>query len=160
MQAPDETAHRQHWIRLSLDCVFNAISQDTLPATVQLYRRQDNITSSPRDTSRPAQTNQVCSQLETPQEFEMPTYQPSTSAPNPNEREFDILRVEDRGSKSRRAHILVEGVPTDGVIDSGTDITILGGALFRQVVAVGKIKPRSLKEVDKVPRTYDQRPFS
>ena len=75
----------------------------------------------------------------------MPTCQPSTSAPNPNEREFDTLRVEDRGSKSRRAHILVEGVPTDGVIDSG-----MGGALFRQVVAVRKIKRRSLKEVDKV----------
>ena len=107
-------------------------------------RRRDNITSSPRDTSRPAQTNQVCSQLETPQKFETPTYQPSTSAPNPNEREFDTLRVEDRGSKTRHAHVLVEGVPTDGVIDSGADITIMGGALFRQVVAVGKIKCRSL----------------
>ena len=66
-----------------------------------------------------------------------------------DEGDTDTLRVEDRGSKPRRAHVLVEGVPADGVIDSGADLTFIGGDLFRRVSAGGKIKRRNSKKLTK-----------
>ena len=46
-----------------------------------------------------------------------------------------------------------------GVIDSGADITILGGDLFKTVATVAKLKKKNFRKADKTPRTYDQRPF-
>ena len=74
--------------------------------------------------------------------------------------EIQTVRVEDRGSKPRHASVQVEGVPAEGVIDTGADITIIGGDLFRRVAAVARLKKNNFKEADKIPRTYDQRPFS
>ena len=54
----------------------------------------------------------------------------------------------------------VQGVPAQGVIDSGADITIIGGDLFKRVAAVARFKKKNLKNVDKVLRTYDLKPFS
>ena len=52
----------------------------------------------------------------------------------------------------------MQGVPAQGVVDSGGDITIIEGDLFKRVAAVAKLK--NLKKPDKVPRTYDHRPFT
>ena len=54
----------------------------------------------------------------------------------------------------------VQGVPACGMLDSGADISIMGGALFRKVVAVAKLKKRGLQRPDKTPRNYDQTPFT
>ena len=43
-----------------------------------------------------------------------------------------------------------------GVIDSGADITIIGG---EQVATVAKLRKKDFRSADKTPRTYDQRPF-
>jgi hypothetical protein len=40
-----------------------------------------------------------------------------------------------------------------GVLDSGADITIMGGALFKKVAAAAKLKRKDLHGSDKVPRT-------
>ena len=45
--------------------------------------------------------------------------------------EIQTVRVEDRGSKPCHASVQVEGVPAEGVIDTGADITIIGGDLFQ-----------------------------
>ena len=71
-----------------------------------------------------------------------------------------LIRVEDRGSKPRRALVEVQGVPTYGVIDSGADITIMGADLFKKVAAAAHLKKRNFKKPDKVPYTYDQKSFS
>ena len=42
------------------------------------------------------------------------------------------VRVNYRGSQPQYAPVLLQGVPARGVIDSGADITIVGGDLFRQ----------------------------
>ena len=78
-----------------------------------------------------------------------------------SERSDDVrqIRVTDQGSEPRHAKVEVQGVPARGVIDSGADITIIGGGLFKRVAAVAKLKKRDLKKVDRVPRTYNQRPF-
>ena len=69
------------------------------------------------------------------------------------------VRVLDRGSKPQRARVLLAGVPISGVVDSGADITILGGEAFKQVAAVAKLRKREFKPPDKKPRNYDQQPF-
>ena len=69
------------------------------------------------------------------------------------------VRVEDKGSQPQKASVSVEGVPVEGVIDSGADITIKGADLFKKVAAVACLKKKQLKKSDKVPYTYDQKPF-
>ena len=50
--------------------------------------------------------------------------------------------------------MLLQGVPATGLIDSGADITIMGGELFKTVAVA------ALQKADKTPKTYDQRVFS
>lgn len=47
----------------------------------------------------------------------------------------------------------------EGVVDSGADITIMGGSMFKHVAAVAKPWKRDYKAPDKVPCNYDQQPF-
>ena len=84
----------------------------------------------------------------------------SQTPSNPIVSGADLIWVQDNGSSCQCAKVLVEGVPAEGIIDSGSDITIMGGDLFRKVSAVGRLKGRTFKKVDKVPHTYDRRPFS
>ena len=68
------------------------------------------------------------------------------------------VRVADKGSRPHR--VLLQGVPTVGIVDSGTDITIIGRELLKHVATVAKLKRDQLKEVDKTPKTYDGKPFA
>ena len=74
---------------------------------------------------------------------------------------FDIcqVRVTDEGSKTHCAQVSIQGIPVYGLIDSGADITIIGGALFKRVAAVARLKKRDFKAADKTPRTYNQQSF-
>ena len=69
------------------------------------------------------------------------------------------VRVEDKGSKPRKVTVDVQGVPAEGVVDTGADITIMGADLFKRVAAVAHLKKKELKKSDRVPFTYDQKPF-
>ena len=71
----------------------------------------------------------------------------------------NVVRVTDQGSVPRCVGVQVQGVPAYGLIDSGADITIIGGTLFKKVATVARLKKRDFMKADKVPRTYDQRPF-
>ena len=70
------------------------------------------------------------------------------------------VRISDTGSHPHHASVQLEGVPTQGVIDTGADITIVGGDLFRRVAAAACLRKSQLKKPDKVPKGYDRRPFS
>ena len=63
-------------------------------------------------------------------------------------------------TKGQHARVEIQGVPTEGVVDTGADITIIGGDLFKRVAAVARLKKRDLKKPDRVLKTYDQRPFA
>ena len=82
------------------------------------------------------------------------------SSESEEENEVRRVRVPDEGSCSQLARVDVQGVPADGIIDSGADITIIGGKLFRHVAAVARLRKSHLKGADKVPRTYDRKTFS
>lgn len=69
------------------------------------------------------------------------------------------VRVADKGSVPQGARVLVQGVPAVGVIDSGSDITIMGGKLFQTVATVARLRKRDFQKPDRTPRTYDQKPF-
>ena len=69
------------------------------------------------------------------------------------------VRIKDTGSKNQYANVDLHGVPVKGMIDSGADITIIGGDLFKQVATVAKLKKKDFRVADKTPRTYDRKPF-
>ena len=70
------------------------------------------------------------------------------------------IQVADKGSQPKCARVLVQGVPAIGIIDSGADITIIGGELFKKVAVGAKLKKRDFKKPDKVPRTYSRQSFT
>ena len=69
------------------------------------------------------------------------------------------VRVQDGGSRSQCIKVEVQGVPAYGLIDTGADITIIGGELFKRVATIARLKKCHFRKADKIPRTYDQRIF-
>jgi len=69
------------------------------------------------------------------------------------------VHVQDQGSISQCVKVQIQGVPAYGLIDTGADISIIGGKLFKRVATIAHLKKRDFKKADKVPRTYDQRTF-
>ena len=67
-----------------------------------------------------------------------------------------LIRIIDKGSRPQYAQVAVQGVPATGVVDSGADITNIGGEL---VATTCKLKKHDFKPADKVPRTYNQQTF-
>ena len=49
------------------------------------------------------------------------------SSDSEGEESVRVVKVEDEGSKSRWAEVELQGVPTWGIVDTGSDITIVGG---------------------------------
>ena len=44
-----------------------------------------------------------------------------------------LVRVKDQGSHPQYVKVEIHSVPVEGIIDSGADITIIGGGLFRKL---------------------------
>ena len=53
----------------------------------------------------------------------------------------------------------MQGVPAYGLVDTGADITIIGGKLFKRVATVARLKKHHFKKAYKIPRTSDQKTF-
>ena len=70
-----------------------------------------------------------------------------------------LISVTDGGSRFQLARVDVQGVPADGVIDTGADITIMGKELFAMVAAAARLRKRDFRKADTVPRTYDRKIF-
>ena len=67
--------------------------------------------------------------------------------------------VTDKSSRAQHARVSVQGVPANGVIDVGADITIMGGELFARVAAAARLRKKDFCKSDKTPRTYVREPF-
>ena len=74
--------------------------------------------------------------------------------------QVNLVQVPDQGSSAKGAVVQIQGVPAVGVIDSGSDITIMGAELFAKVAPTARLRKRDLKKLDRTPRTYDQRTFT
>ena len=60
-------------------------------------------------------------------------------------------------SGSYCVEVLIEGVPVTGLIDTGSDITIIRGDLFYQIDGEAHLKIQSLKTAEQKACTYDQK---
>ena len=69
------------------------------------------------------------------------------------------IRVKDQGSRPQLVRVEVGGVPLDGVVDTGADITLIGEEAFKRIATVAKLRRQDFKRPDKTPRTYDQKTF-
>ena len=83
----------------------------------------------------------------------------STDEEDDSDPQLYQVRVTDKGSHAHCARVEVQGVPMYGIVDSGADITIIGGALFKRVATIARLRKRDFKPPDKTPKTYDQRSF-
>ena len=54
--------------------------------------------------------------------------------------------------------VLIEGVPVTGLIDTGSDITIIRGDLFYKIAAVANLDMCSIKDVGQKVCNCDQNP--
>lgn len=64
--------------------------------------------------------------------------------------------MHDPGSKSYCVRMVVQGVPVYGVVDSSTDISIMGG---KKVAAAAKLRKKDFSPQDQVPHNYDRSAF-
>ena len=71
-----------------------------------------------------------------------------------------MVRVKDKGSQARRAKVLLQGHPVEGIVDSGADITIVNGRLFKEVAEAVRLRKKDFQPPDKTPRTYDRQTFT
>ena len=100
---------------------------------------------------RPVTTKQV-SACQEPNWFP-PLFSQLLPSDSEEEGEVRLVRVEYHGAEH------MEGVPASGVIDSGAEISIINGILFRKIAAVARLKRSQLKPPDRIPKTYDRKVF-
>ena len=62
--------------------------------------------------------------------------------------------------QSSCVEVKVEGISVTGLIDTGSDITIIRGDLFYHIVEIAKLEDINLKPADLKTCTYDQKPIS
>ena len=63
-------------------------------------------------------------------------------------------RADDDSPQS--ATVNIEGVPVTGIIDTGSDITIISGDMFKTVIAKARLKKEEFKTIDKQVLTYNK----
>ena len=68
----------------------------------------------------------------------------SASSDSDDGGEVRAVRVDDGESRPRCMRLQIQGVPAVGILDSGSDITIMGGALFKKVATAEKLKRKGL----------------
>ena len=54
--------------------------------------------------------------------------------------------------------VKIEGVPVTGLNDTGSDITIIRGNLFYQIISAAHLKEQSFSDTEQKACTYDQKP--
>ena len=110
-------------------------------------------------SGRPAATKQVTVNVSSDGGTERPNPCDLFSSNSEDDEAVRQIRVTDQGSQSQHACVIVQGVQSDGVFDTGADITIIGQELFARVAAAARLRKKNFRKPDKVPRTYDRKTF-
>ena len=74
--------------------------------------------------------------------------------------EVKRVTVEDEGSRPRYAEVSVQDVLLQGVVDAGSDLTIMGKEAFKKVATVAKLMKQDFHPADKKAYSYDGKPFT
>jgi len=69
-------------------------------------------------------------------------------------------KYSNKGKESQHVKIKIEGVPVTGLIDTGSDITIMRGDLFYHIVGKAGIDTDLLQSPAHKACTYDQKPIT
>ena len=125
-------------------------------------QRRSESAGRPPQRPKPTHTKQVTVSEGKSENAESTGVDPLDLLYSSSEEETDVclVRVGDECSQVQCAKVQVQGVPAFGIIDTGADITIIGGKLFKRVATIARLKKRDFKRADKTPRAYDQKPFS
>ena len=69
-----------------------------------------------------------------------------------------LISVQDKDSCPKYVYVNREGKPCLGIIDISSDITTVGGDLFKKIATVSRLK-RDFRQPDKTLVAYNQQPF-
>ena len=61
---------------------------------------------------------------------------------------------------SKCVEVQMEGVPIRGIIDTGSDITILSGSAFQEIATISNLKREQFKPADRKACTYGHHPLN
>ena len=61
--------------------------------------------------------------------------------------------IDDKDSQNCYTDVQVEGVPAQGIVDSGYDLAVFEGDLLRKVAAIARLHHSQFKKPDKTPRS-------
>ena len=123
-------------------------------------QRRPGTTPSQGSQRRPGATNQVTTSPEDGKRVRFEALQEQLCSDDSSDDDVRVGKLTDEGSQPQCVKLQIQGVPAYGLIDSGADITIMGGILFKKVAAVARFRKRDLKKADKTPRNYDHTPFT
>ena len=116
---------------------------------------EDELTKNP--SSRGVSTEDQTEDTSTQKNDNDPQQLLFSSSSDSDDNHCRLVRIPDEGSRNMCVKLQVEGVPVFGLIDTGADITIIGGTLFKQVASAARLKKKNFKPADKTPRSYDGR---
>ena len=68
--------------------------------------------------------------------------------------------VQDMLSTPKCVEVQIENVPVRGIIDTGSDITILSGTAFQKIVTMSNLKKEHFKPADRKACTYGHHPLN
>ena len=68
-----------------------------------------------------------------------------------SESSVDMVRVDNQGIRPKYVNIQIQGVPTSVLINTGADITIMCGELFKKIAKAGKLKKKDFKQPHHTP---------
>ena len=70
------------------------------------------------------------------------------------------IKSADLTSKSRHVKVKIEGIPITGIIDTGSDITIISGELFKNDVVAAQLSSEAFKPANKQACAYSGQPIA
>ena len=139
--------------------VMCVISQVIWQKIVKPTREQESRGSTTHKEPNKSSTRQITSESnETYDTDEEDSLDPLSLLYSDSEGTVDTVRVSDKGSRPQYVNVEIQGVPTSGVIDTGADITIIGGGLFKKIATAARLRKKDFEKPDRIPRTYDRKP--
>ena len=111
-------------------------------------KKQESKGRTPNKTGQ-SQTKQVLSEDQGTSQSQQDTSTPESLLYSDSDNEGAkacTVRVQDGGSISQCVKVQLQGVSAYGFIDTGADITIIGGKLFKKVATIARLKKRHFRQ--------------
>ena len=134
------------------------------------FQRSYNSTSGNRAKPFVKQGSLRCFNCNSPHHLARDCHKPKTESQGKSSQKATqepkgakMIRTRYNTSKQKQSscvEVKVEGVPVTGLIDTGSDITIIRGDLFYHIVETARLEESRLQPADLKACTYDQKPIT